>query len=494
MAVAPTMPSASPHSAHSDLTLPGAAGPGSVASPGSGLGPAPSGRVLVVDDDPIFSQILKRWLEGAGHQVDVAPSGEAALDVLTRVVPDAVCLDMILPGEGGVEVLAKIRSSNPHLPVVLMTGAEEADVTERALNAGAFDFLSKPIERTKLLTVVRNAITQWRLARKLHALHGDAEELLLPGVIGRSAAMRRLAQEVRDVAPSTVSVLLHGETGTGKELIAKAIHALSPRAKGPMVAVNCGAIPESLADSELFGHERSAFTGAMQRRIGRIEQATGGTLFLDEVAELPMPVQTRLLRVLQERRYFRLGGDRELHADFRLLAASHRDLQEAVRRKEFREDLYFRLAGWTLDVPPLRERDGDVLLLAEHLVRQYAAAESRAAKRLTPAAADALLGAPWHGNVRELQTLLHRAVIRSRSEWVDLADLGLAVTPAAPTGPDIFAGRTLAEVENLAVRAAHTRHGGRIAAMAQELGVARTTLYRKVRSLGLPCGDDTPDL
>jgi two-component system NtrC family response regulator len=203
-----------------------------------------------------------------------------------------------------------------------------------------------------------------------------------------------------------------------------------------------------------------------------------------------LPVQTRLLRVLQERRYFRLGGDRELSADFRLLAASHRNLLEAVQRKEFREDLYFRLAGWTLQVPPLRERDGDVLLLAEHLVRQYASAESRSAKHLTPAAADALLSAPWAGNVRELQTMVHRAVIRSRSEWVDLADLGLTAPALPPVGPDIFAGRTLAEVENLAVHAAHARHGGRIAAMAEELGVARTTLYRKARLLGLPCGDD----
>jgi DNA-binding NtrC family response regulator len=451
-------------------------------------------RILVVDDDPIFGQLLKRWLESGGYRVDLAGSGEAALDLLTRQVPDAVCLDMVLPGYDGVQVLEQISSSNPHLPIVLMTGAEEEDVTERALRAGAFDFLSKPLERTKLLTVIRNAVTQWRLARRLSALQRADDEVLLPGVIGRSTTMRRLAQEIRDVAPSTVSVLLHGETGTGKELIAKAVHDLSPRSKGPLIAVNCGAVPENLADSELFGHERSAFTGALQRRIGRIEQAAGGTLFLDEVAELPMVIQTRLLRVLQDRRYFRLGGDRELASDFRLVAASHRNLLEAVRRKEFREDLYYRLAGWTVSVPPLRERDGDVLLLAEHMLERFAQAESRPKLRLTPAAADALLRERWPGNVRELQAMLHRAVIRARSDWVDLPELGLVSESEEPPLPSFFVGRTLADVESLAIRSSHTRHDGRIALMAEELGVARTTLYRKVRALNLEAGEDPADL
>ena len=451
--------------------------------------------VLVIDDDEDTRALLHRWLTGDGYRVECAESGESALRSLHRMLPDAVCLDLELPGWSGLETLARIRAHHPRLPVVILTADSAVGTVVSAVKSGAWDYLVKPIDRTKLSTTLRNAVERSRMAVQLAQLEREASGHPPMGLVGESPAMRSLLRQIDRVAPTDVTVLIQGESGTGKELVARAIHEGSARSAEPWVAVNCAAVPETLQESELFGHERGAFTGAATRHLGRFEQANRGTLFLDEVAELSPSAQAKLLRVLQERRFHRVGGGAEVASDFRLIAASHRDLADEVAAGRFREDLYFRLAVFDLAVPPLRERGGDVVSIARAFLAERAAPGARPL-RLSSEAQTCLMSYPWPGNVRELRNAMERASVVAASDEIAVADLPHRVRqPAAAPAPEVRAaasvaaapagGRTLDDLERDAiVDALRKAHNNRTEA-GRALGIGRSTLYRKLKKYSL---------
>ncbi len=467
--------------------------------------------VLVVDDDPSILQLVAFWLEGVGYSVRPFASGEACLAALGTLMPDVVCLDISLPGMSGLDALARIRANHRLLPVVMMTGDTSVNTVVAAMNLGAYDYLAKPIQQAKLITTLRNAVEHARLQVRLTHLEREAEGRGYPNIIGKSEAMKRLFRQMDRVAASDITVLIHGESGSGKELVAQAIHETSGRAKGPFVALNCAAIPETLQESELFGYERGAFTGAAARRMGRFEQAHGGTFFLDEVAELSPALQAKLLRVIQERSFTRIGGNEEIHSDFRLLTASHKRLHEQVERGLFREDFYFRVAVFELDVPPLRARGDDVVLLAHHFMHTFAR-ELKSNPSLAPESLSLFRAYEWPGNVRELQNAIHRAMVvcddiikpqdlpsRVRASEYQVGQATVeseaVVAPqghsnAARTGESIATHHpsgeplSLEEIEVEAIRLAMARNGDAVGKVVKELGIGRTTLYRKLKRLG----------
>ncbi len=466
----------------------------------SGQGEPP--LVLIVDDDCTTVALVSRWLDQAGFQTASLSSAEALLEALATSLPDLILLDLGLPGLHGLDALREIRGRHSTVPVVVLTGDRAVSTVVDAMREGAYDYLSKPCDRTKILTTSRNACESHRLSVKVAALERQARDDAFEGILGRSPQMRRLFGQMNKVAPSDISVLVHGESGTGKELVARAIHDASARASGPYVAVNCAAIPESLQDSELFGHEKGSFTGAHAKREGRFELANGGTLFLDEIAELSGSLQAKLLRVLQERRFERVGGTTSLSSDFRLIAASHRDLRAMVERGEFREDLYFRIAVFELDVPPLREREGDTRLLLERLLEQ-ATPPGETTPRFDPLAMEILLEYRWPGNVRELSNVVQRAVVVAENGKIRAQDLPPSIRresepaandapvtdgrtgPALVQAPSAQAGGTLADLERVAIVRELELCNGNVTAVGKRLGIGRTTLYRRLKQYGL---------
>ncbi|MEL6341063.1 MAG: sigma-54 dependent transcriptional regulator, partial [Myxococcota bacterium] len=322
------------------------------------IDPAERHCVFLVDDDEHLRPLIRRWLELRGHEVVEFATGEACLEGLAEREPNVVLLDLHMPGAGGVSTLQQIKARHRFLPVVVLTVDRDVKTVVQTMQIGAYDFLVKPLDPDKLNATVSNAIESYRVSVRIAELERE-DEGGKSGLIGESESMRELNRQISRLGGTEVSVYIHGESGTGKELIARAIHQHSDRNEGPFVAINCAAIPDSLQESELFGHEKGSFTGAANKRIGKFELANHGTLFLDEVADLSASAQSKLLRVLQERRVLRVGGSQEIPLDFRVLAATHRDLREEVRLGRFREDLYFRIVVFELKVPPLRERDGD---------------------------------------------------------------------------------------------------------------------------------------
>jgi two-component system response regulator HydG len=467
-----------------------------------------SDLVLVADDDRVQCALLQRWLSEAGFEVRCFGDGAACLAELERSLPAAICLDLAMPGLDGLATLEAVRRRDRALPVLILTANAAVDRVIAATQLGAYDYLLKPVERSRLLTSMRNAIETFRLSLRVAELEREARwEHDASGITGRSPVMRHLFQLIDRAAASDITVLIHGESGTGKELVARSLHQASARRSGPLVPVNCAAIPETLQESELFGHERGAFTGALDRRKGKIELADRGTLFLDEIGEIALSLQAKLLRGLQERAFIRVGGAAELRSDFRLIAATHRDLASEVAAGRFREDLFFRLAVFEIEVPPLRQRGDDVLLLAQRFVADTARTAGRPPLELSTEAAAALLAYPFPGNVRELQNAIQRAVAVGNGDRIDRRDLparlltaggeGPARTAADPEADDrTGAGRevpaleapdpgfarpfTLAEIEMRAIQAALARNGGNVSRAARELGVDRTTLHRKM--------------
>lgn len=426
------------------------------------------GRILIVEDRDSLRRMLDRALAGEGYDVVTLGDGDAARTRVREESFDLVLTDLRLPGASGLEVLAACREAQPETPVVVLTGYGTVGAAVEAMKLGALDFLEKPVELDDLFRLVAGAIG------------GRPDEpfcLETPGappVVGRHPRMRAAVRLLERVAPTESTVLLTGASGTGKELFARALHALSGRRAGPFVAVNCAAIPETLMENELFGHEKGAFTGADRRQAGRFESAAGGTLFLDEVGELSPAVQGKVLRVLEERTFERVGGGRTLTADARLVAATNRPLADMVERGEFRSDLYFRLDVFPIELPPLAERPSDVPLLADHLVRRVAERHGLPTPRLAPDAVELLAEQPWPGNVRELSNVLERAVI--------LADEG--TLRAADLEPLLAARSRLADGgdgEREAVRQALVDAGGDKHRAATALGVSYRTLQRKVR-------------
>jgi DNA-binding NtrC family response regulator len=369
-------------------------------------------RVLIVDDEVNIRTALARILEKAGYEVAAAESGDQALSFLHEASFDLVLTDLKMVGTSGMEVLRAVKQSHPDSEVILLTAYGTIESAVEAMKLGAYDYLTKPLDPERLTHVVAKASEYRALRAEVRQLREQIRiREALPKVVGRSAEMRAVRERIRQVAPTLATVLITGESGTGKEVVARAIHTQSPRKAGPFVTLNCGALPESLLESELFGYERGAFTGAQATRVGRIEQANGGTLFLDEVGEMSPKTQVDFLRVLQDREFRRLGGTRPITVDVRFIAATNKNLEDAVKAGTFREDLYYRLAVIPIGLPPLRERPEDIPLLATLFLREFCAQYQREEKELVPATLQALREYSWPGNVRELRNLMERMVV-----------------------------------------------------------------------------------
>jgi DNA-binding NtrC family response regulator len=395
-----------------------------------------------------------------------------------------------MPGFGGMNTLEQVHEHNPMLPVIVLTADDAVDSVVKAMRLGARDYLTKPLDQTKLITTMANAIEVGRLAMRVSQLEREVEGRGYPGIVGSSAPMKAVFRQLDRLCVSDVTVLIHGESGTGKELIARAIHDNGSRSRGPFVAVNLAAVPETLMESELFGHEKGAFTGAINRRIGRFEEANRGTLFLDEVGELSPQVQVKLLRVLQERTFQRVGGSAKLSSDFRLLTASHRDLEEEVRQGRFRQDLFFRFAVFELDLPPLRHRKEDIPQLAKAFLRQHG---ERQVESVTAAAQQILQSYDWPGNIRELQNVIQRALVVCDGKEIRAEDLPERICCAAPasepvevaTEPEESNDTTLEDYSRRLLLSALTKHEGNASAAMRELNIGRTRFYRMLKKFGL---------
>ena len=436
-------------------------------------------RILVVDDEDGLREFLAEALEGAGHEVLQAGGGAAALDQLASANVQLVITDLKMPGMDGMELVRIIRAEHPDVELIVLTAHATVDSAVEGMKLGVFDYLQKPLSGPAELRLLAER------ALERHRLRAAAEVSRAAGVptLGFGApAMTPVIDSLRKVAATRATVLLLGESGTGKEVAARAIHAWSDRREGPFVAVNCAALAESLLESELFGHEKGAFTGAVARRRGRIELADGGTFLLDEVGELAPALQAKLLRVLEERGFERVGGSQTVRVDVRWIAATNRDLQTMAMTGAFREDLYHRLAVFPVRMPPLRERAEDIVPLAEVLLARIATAMGRPSLRLTPVAAAALARAQFRGNVRELANVLERAAILADDDAIGTELLAISPTPApaAPAGT-----KSLADLERDAIKDALRRHGGNRKHIAQELGISVRTLYDKIRRYDL---------
>jgi DNA-binding NtrC family response regulator len=445
--------------------------------------------------------MLRKALERSGYVVEEAPDGTAAIEKVRNRRYLFVLTDLKLPGNSGIDVLREARRAEPTLPVILMTAYGSVEEAVTAMKEGAFDFIQKPIDLDHLKLLLERAARQQELLRENLLLREEyAARYGFPRIVGEHEAMKDASQMTQRVAATDSTVLLLGESGTGKELFARAVHHLSPRAEQPFVALNCAAIPEGLVENELFGHERGAYTGAGGRKLGKLELAHRGTLFLDEIGELPLAIQSKLLRVLEEKRFERVGGTQEIEVSVRILTATNKDLRAAVADKTFREDLYFRISAVPITIPPLRDRGDDVLLLAEHFLERFRREFRKPDLALTREAEARLRTYSWPGNVRELQNAIERAAILANGSAIDSKSLQLPT--ARPTaeqlpdgmleqeflweGPlDEVAQRAVAHVERFKIQNALQETKWNKTRAAEKLGVSYKTLLHKIRSLGL---------
>jgi two-component system response regulator HydG len=478
---------------------------------------AETATLLVADDDPAVRQSLERTLAREGYTVVLAPDGQAALERLRQGGVDLLLSDLRMPGLTGLELLREVKAAVPNVDVILLTAFGTVEEAVAAMKDGAVDFLTKPFQRAQLIRVIRKALERRELIAQNLALQRRLDDLLAQGnLIGVSPAFRSMMTLVDQVANSSATVLIHGESGTGKELVARAIHDRSPRRSGPFVAVNCAALPETLLESELFGYEKGAFTGAGGRKEGRFELADGGTLFLDEVADLSPVTQPKILRVLQEGEFERLGGTKTLKVDVRIVTASNQDLAVLVKEKRFREDLFYRLNVIAVTAPPLREKREDVAVLAQHFLRVYAAKNNRTLAGFSDDALRCLEGYAWPGNVRELENVVERAVVLARGNTVEVGDLPDKITenaivlerPASgETAGDgggegmlrIRVGTPLAEVEQRMLEETLRMTRGNKTLTAKLLGIDPKTVFRKLKAAedeeagsGEPGGTERP--
>jgi two-component system NtrC family response regulator len=445
-------------------------------------------RILLADDDQSLRRVLEFNLEEEGYEVEAVDSGAAALERLREREFDLVITDIMMPEVDGLAVLDAARRLAPGAPVILITAFASVEAAVEAMKRGAYDYVTKPFNRDELRLIVKRALHSSRLEGENRRLRGELEERFRPEslLLGESAAMRAVHERVRQVAPADATVLITGESGTGKELVARALHFGGPRRGGPFVVVNCGAIPRDLLESELFGHVRGAFTGAVRDKLGKFEQAGGGTLFLDEIGELPPELQVKLLRVLQEREIERVGEGKPRRIDVRLVAATNRDLEAMIERGELREDLYYRINVIPLDVPPLRERADDIPLLVRHFLRRFAPG---ADVTVAPEAMAALTRSRWRGNVRELMNVCERLVTLRRGDRIELADVPpQSLAPAErPCGvvtlpPD---GISLDDVVTQAIVQALERCGWNQTQAARLLRIPRHILLYRMDKYGI---------
>ncbi len=444
--------------------------------------------ILVVDDEEKMREVLAMALEGLGHRPLAASDGGAALEVLEAEPVDAVLTDLRMPALNGRELLDAIRERWPDVPVVLMTAYATVKDAVRCIQHGAFDYLSKPFEMDELEKVLANALKLSGALRENRRLREELRLQSTESLLGDSPRFRTVLRAVREVAPSSATVLVTGESGTGKELVARAIHLASSRRERPFVALNCAAIPEGLLESELFGHVRGAFSGAVSNRTGRFEQADGGTLFLDEIGDMPITLQAKILRALQDQRVEPVGSDKSRKVDVRIIAATNRDLREGIQKGTFREDLFYRLNVYPIEIPPLRERPEDVPLLATHFAHEIAPSMGKRIEGFTEAALEALKRHPWPGNVRELRNYVERAIISARRSLLDVGDLPPDLRENR-TGSQTPGGLPLDErLEQLErewiLEALQECQGVQVRA-AERLGITERSLWHRVKKLGI---------
>jgi len=448
-------------------------------------------KLLIVDDDEDIRTQMK-WALAKDYGVVLAEDRSSALDAFTSGRPPVVILDLGLPPhpnapDEGLATLAALLASDRLAKVIIVSGQGEKENTLKAVGAGAYDFLTKPVDMNDLKLLLRRAFHVAGLEREYAKLQQGLLADTFEGMVGTSLAMQEVFAVIRKVATTSAPVLILGESGTGKEMAALAIHRRSQCKAGPFVAINCNAIPESLMESELFGHEKGAFTGANAQRKGLIESAAGGTLFLDEIGELPLPIQVKLLRFLQEKTFQRVGGRQEIQSDVRLVAATNADLKETIKSGGFREDLYFRLAVVVLKMPRLHDREDDVQMVARDFLKRFASQNGRGELSFAPDAVRALSRHRWPGNVRELQNRVQRAVIMAEGGRIAAIDLELTEGSDADS-PGLYLKEAREQVERTLIDQSLRRHRGRISAVAQELGVSRPTLYELMQKLGINRG------
>ncbi|MFZ1731034.1 MAG: sigma-54 dependent transcriptional regulator [Bacteroidota bacterium] len=438
--------------------------------------------IMIVDDEPSVRQSLAAWFGDDGYTVITAQNAAEALQRMQESAVDIILLDIKMPGMDGLALQDRIREFNTSVIIIILTAFATVDTAVRALKAGAFDYTTKPVDPDELSHLVRNAVEKIRLQRENTALRENIDHLqFVDDIIGESAPMQQVLELVKTVAPTDSTVLILGESGTGKELIARAIHMNSRRRYFPIIPVNCGALSESLLESELFGHEKGAFTGAQYRRKGKFEMAQGGSLFLDEIGTLSLKSQIDLLRVLEDREFNRLGGERTVKSDFRLICATNLDLEQEVKTAIFREDLYYRINVFTITLPPLRDRRADIPLLARHFVQRHAQSMNRATPELSSEAMDVLLTHDWPGNVRELENAIERAVVINKSGSIAPGDLPVQVG----RGSVAPRGSSLADMEKDHISHMLEENSWNISRTAEQLGIDRVTLYNKIEKYGL---------
>jgi two-component system response regulator HydG len=440
--------------------------------------------LLIADDDPGLRESLERTLTREGYRVVLASDGRAALERVQAGGVDLIVTDLKMPGLTGLELLRAAKALMPDVDVILLTAFGTVEEAVKAMKDGAYDFLTKPFRREQLIKLIDKALERRDLIEQNRALKSQLEDLRAKGqMIGASPSFRRMMTLIEQIADSSATVLIQGESGTGKELVARTIHERSPRRNGPFVAVNCAALPETLLESELFGYEKGAFTGAAGRKEGRFELANAGTLFLDEVGDLSLVTQPKILRVLQEGEFERLGGTRSLQVDVRIVAATNQDVADMVKEKRFREDLYYRLNVITIRVPPLRERHEDIRVLAQHFLRVYAAKNGRKLDGFSGEAVERLESYAWPGNVRELENLVERSVVLARKDRIDAEDLPEEVMGVKRPPRDAIlelVGTPLADIERRLLDETLRITGGNKTQAAKLLGIDVRTVARKL--------------
>ncbi len=439
-------------------------------------------QIMIVDDELVVRESFYHWFLKSGHLVEAAASGEEALAKLEKQVFDVLFVDIKMPGMDGIELLERVKEEYPDTIVIIITAYGSIESAIKAMKIGASDYLLKPFKPDQLSLALEKVVQQKRLTSEYRYLKGCLEKMTrFDNIIGQSPPMQKIFDLIPEVAKSETTVLLSGETGTGKELVAKAIHAKSPRAQRPFIAINCGAIPDSLLESELFGHQKGAFTGATHARKGFLEVVSGGTLFLDEIGDISPKMQVDLLRVLEEKQITALGSRVSTSVDFRLISATRRNLDEAVKCGTFREDFYYRINVIHIPIPPLRERIDDIPLLVEHFLDKYSQETSRKVDRVSRESMTLLRQYSWPGNVRELENAVERAVVLSRSRTLKAVDFAFLQTPSAIAEHP----STLQDMEKAYIEQILERNDWNVSKASEVLGIHRATLHKKIKRLGL---------
>src|SRR5579862_7428680 len=434
------------------------------------------GKLLIVDDEHSVRDSMNKWFREEGYEVGTAESASEALSRVAEQRWDAALLDIKMPGTDGIELQRRLHEVDPQLIVIMMTGYASVETAVAALKNGAYDYVTKPLDPDEIAHLVKNALSHRRTQQENIVLKETvAEALRPPDLVGKSAAMQKVLEAIETVGPTDATVLITGESGTGKELVARAVHAASPRRYKPLVVIHCGALTETLLESELFGHEKGAFTGAQYRKKGKFEIAEGGTVFLDEIGDISLKTQTDLLRVLQEREIVRVGGNQTIKVDFRVVAATNKNLEQLIEEGRFRPDLYYRLNVFHIEVPPLRERRDDVPLLVNHFVRKFSVEMNKRITRVSPVAMNALQQHNWPGNVRELENAVERAMVVAQEPELREQDFTLKVKNGhTAVGDDV---RSLEDVERMHILRVLEECGGNQTRAAETLDIDRVTLH-----------------